>query len=104
MFASWENNEFAIFCASNFKINAQLVLNLCSKKKLQLSSSFQEKNTITYQVIHDSVPSWLHTVNSFGETFYGINQAEKNFGAAGTTDTTKKAFGVGTGDDGRKQT
>ena len=59
---------------------------------------------ITYQVIHDSVPSWLHTVNSFGETFYGINQAEKNFGAAGTTDTTKKAFGVGTGDDGRKQT
>lgn len=49
---------------------------------------------ITYQVIHDNVPSYFQTTSKFGETFYGINQPS----VAGAT------HGVGTGDDGTKKT
>jgi hypothetical protein len=46
---------------------------------------------ITYQVIHDAVPSIFHTFSKFGETFYGINQPEGD-------------GGVGTGDAGSFET
>ena len=45
--------------------------------------------SITYQVIHDAVPSWFQTVDGFGEEFYGITGPVES-------------LGVGTGDDGIK--
>jgi len=43
---------------------------------------------ITYQVIHNSVPSYFHTVEDFGDEFYGITGPPL-------------ADGVGTGDSGQ---
>jgi hypothetical protein len=54
---------------------------------------------ITYQVIHDSVPSWFQTAEKFGETFYGINQPEVK-----ATGNVPASYGVGTGDEGVKKT